>query len=114
MNEHEKRALGHYRSKIKDIKKLEKALSSNNDEIIEKAQEEFDNQILSVEQKIVYDILLSYGGPNDGLKITIDAESKEPESVVYWFAEEGYYQEFDLSDDIKEFLFEYFSYLWER
>lgn len=113
MNRNEKEARRYYDSTIKEIEELEEAYDSYDDEKIEEKEEEFRNSILSIDKRIVYKISLSTGGPSDGFKITIDPETKEVIDIVYWYADWGYYEEFQLDEDIKRFLVGFFSYLWE-
>ena len=64
----------------------------------EKIFEAIENDILSVDIRKTYDILLSFGGPSDGFKVICDEHNNLIE-VKYWFADWGYYKEQKLDEE---------------
>lgn len=93
------------RKEIKNIQNLSKMNTEENEPIQE--QEDF-REPLSVEHEEVFKILLSWGGGEDGYKLTF----KDNELIrgVYYMADWGQYEEVSLNEEELSLIFETYLY----
>lgn len=97
-----------FQSNMKNITEFiearDKAQNLDDETELETLESDFNNRMLSIDQKRVYDILLYFGGPGGGFKVTCNSEN-ELESVEFWHSEWFHYKDFKLdSDQEKEFV----------
>ena len=97
--------LGAY-EEIKRIDDINEKL--RNDEIEEKEESEKYREPLSIEKEEVYKILLSWGGGEDGFKLTF--KNDELQKGIYYMADWGEYKEVDLNDNEAEEVYNFYMF----
>ena len=101
-----KQVLKSLQNEIKNIKELDKKNTEENESIQE--NENF-RQPLSIDTNIIKKILLSWGGGEDGYKLTFSKE-KELLRGVYYMADWGQYEEVELNEDELNLIYEVYLF----
>lgn len=89
------------------IKEIKKALKSD------RALEDWEENLLGIEKKEVYTILLSWGGPADWFEVEVDPNSHCVTSITYHYSDWEDHAERELRGSAFDAVEQIFNYLVE-
>lgn len=92
---------------IKELQGVQKEYLKNPDNGYSDIEEY--REPLSILKEKAFNILLSWGGPSDGYKLTFDNNNNLVKGV-YWFADWGTYAENELTDKEAELVYEVYMF----